>query len=130
MDVGGGGPGRPWRGARCRGEPGEVYRRALAAGVPEAEDERRYGVGLAAACVAYALARLHRLPVLEARPAGDDSRAQLVAALEAAAMTADAYRALPRLAGWCRRLGDALRRRWPDADIDVSTLAPYTPRRR
>ncbi|MGW3349526.1 hypothetical protein ACWDA3_40040 [Nonomuraea rubra] len=109
---------------------GEVYRRALAAGVPEAEDERRYGVGLAAACVAYALARLHRLPVLQGRPAGDDSRAQLVAALEAAALTADAHRALPRLAGWCRRLGDALRRRWPDADIDVSTLAPYTPRRR
>jgi hypothetical protein len=109
---------------------GEVYRRALAAGVPEAEDDRRYGLGLAAACVAYALARLHRLPVLDSRPAGDDSRAQLVATLEAAASTAAAHRALPRLAGWCRHLADALRRRWPDADIDVAALAPYTPRRR
>ncbi|MCP2356813.1 hypothetical protein HD597_003833 [Nonomuraea thailandensis] len=111
-------------------ELGDVYRRALAAGVPEAEDDRRYGLGLAAACVAYALARLHRLPVLHARPAGDDSRAQLVASLEAAGRTADAHRVLPRLAGWCRHLAGALRRRWPDADIDVAALAPYTPRRR
>jgi hypothetical protein len=43
---------------------------------------------------------------------------------------AAAHRALPRLAGWCRHLADALRRRWPDADIDVAALAPYTPRRR
>lgn len=109
---------------------GDLYRRALADGVPEAEDERRYGLGLAAACVAYALSRLTRLPVIDARPPGDDSRTQLVATLEAAAHTADVHRALPALAGWCRRLAGAVRRRWPDADIDVTALAPYTPRRR
>ncbi|MFC5834254.1 hypothetical protein [Nonomuraea insulae] len=49
--------------------------------------------------------------------------------LEAAAHTADVHRALPALAGWCRRLAEAVRRRWPDADIDVTALPPYTPRR-
>ncbi|MGW2153427.1 hypothetical protein [Nonomuraea sp. NPDC001699] len=105
----------------------EIHRRALAAGVPQAEDDGRYGRGLAAACASYALARLTRLPVLDGRPAGDDSRAQLVATLEAAARAAEG--ALPRLAGWCRRGAAALRRRWPDADRDFGALAPYTSRR-
>ncbi|WP_344476019.1 phosphotransferase [Nonomuraea monospora] len=122
-------PGPAWMWAALP-DSGDVYRRALAAGVPEAEDERRYGRGLVAACVAYALSRLTRLPVLDARPAGDDSRAQLVATMEATARTADTRRALPHLAGWCRHLAAALRRRWPDADIDVATLSPYTPRGR
>ncbi|SPL98406.1 unnamed protein product [[Actinomadura] parvosata subsp. kistnae] len=123
------GPAWMWVTADALGELGDVYRRALAAGVPQAEDERRYGLGLTAACVAWALTRLRRLPALDTRPAGDTSRAQLVATLEAAARTADACRALPRLAGWCRHLADALRLRWPDADLDVTALAPYTPRR-
>ncbi|MEV4172969.1 hypothetical protein [Nonomuraea sp. NPDC049709] len=120
-------PGPAWLSVQ---PPGEVYRRALAAGVPAAEDERRYGLGLAAACVSWALARLTRLPALDARPAGDDSRAQLVATLEAAAGTADDHRSLPRLADLCRRLAAALRRRWPDADLDFTALPPYAPRRR
>ncbi|MEU4230131.1 hypothetical protein AB0F17_38070 [Nonomuraea sp. NPDC026600] len=109
---------------------GEVYRRALAAGVPQAEDERLYGMALAAACVAFALTRLWRLPVLDGRPTGDGSRAQLVATLEAAASAAREHHALPQLAGLCQRLAAALRRRWPDADMDIAALAPYTPRRR
>ncbi|MEV1171479.1 hypothetical protein [Nonomuraea sp. NPDC049784] len=118
------------RGSAAGPEPAEVYRRALAAGVPQAEDERRYGLALAAACVAFALAGLRRLPVLDARPSGDDSRTQLVAILEAAAHTAQTHRALPQLAGLCRHLAEALRRRWPDTDVDITALAPYTPRRR
>ncbi|WP_222871740.1 phosphotransferase [Nonomuraea sp. PA05] len=124
-------PSRPEApGSAALPDLGDIYRRALAAGVPEAEDEGRYGRGLVAACVAYALSRLTRLPVLDARPAGDDSRAQLVATMEATARTADTHRALPHLAGWCRHLAAALRRRWPDADIDVAALSPYTPRAR
>ncbi|WP_228010625.1 aminoglycoside phosphotransferase family protein [Nonomuraea phyllanthi] len=107
-----------------------TYRHALAAGVPEAEDERRYGRALAAACVLFALGRLRRLPALETRPAGDDSRTQLVAILEAAAHTAGTHRALPHVAGLCRHLAEAVRRRWPDTDVDLTALAPYTPRRR
>ncbi|YCK36114.1 hypothetical protein ACNF49_19110 [Actinomadura sp. ATCC 39365] len=119
-------PGPGWLSVGGPAE-GEAYRRALAAGVPQAEDDGRYGRGLAAACVSYALARLTRLAVLDGRPAGDDSRAQLVAILEAAARTAEG--ALPRLAGWCRQVAAALRRRWPDADVDFGALAPYTSRR-
>ncbi|MGW0805753.1 hypothetical protein [Nonomuraea sp. NPDC002799] len=102
------------------------YRRALAAGVPEAEDDRRYGFGLAAACVRFALLRLGRLPALDARVPGDDSRPQLIAALEATARTAESHHALPHLTGWARRAADTLRRRWPDADR--TTAPPYTPR--
>ncbi|MER5625839.1 hypothetical protein ABT061_32860 [Streptosporangium sp. NPDC002544] len=109
---------------------GEIYRRALAAGVPQAEDERLYGVALTAACVAFALTRLWRLPVLDTRSPGDDSRAQLVATLEAAASVAREHHALPQLAGLCQRLAEALRRRWPDADVNFTALASYAPRRR
>jgi hypothetical protein len=73
---------------------------------------------------------MERLPALEARPPGDHSRPQLVATLEAAARTAETHRALPRLAGWARRTADVLRRRWPDADLDLDALPPYTPRLR
>ncbi|GII65374.1 hypothetical protein Skr01_54590 [Sphaerisporangium krabiense] len=107
---------------------GEVYRRALAAGVPQAEDERLYGRALAAACMAFAFVRLWRLQVLDGRAAGDASRAQLVSTLEAAASTAQEHHALPQLAGLCQHLAEALRHRWPDADIDITALEPYTPR--
>jgi hypothetical protein len=122
-------PGPGWLSVRDDGLAAE-YRRALARGVPEAEDDRRYGFGLAAACLSYALIRLKRLPTIEARPPGDDSRPQLVAMMEAAARTAESHRALPHLAGWARRAAALLRRRWPDADLDLDTLPPYSPRRR
>jgi hypothetical protein len=111
----------------------EDYRRALASGVPEAGDDRRYGLGLAAACLSWALLRLERFPRVDARPPGDNSRGQLVVTLEAAAHAAEAHRALPGLAGWARRTASLLRRRWPDADRDFTDPAafpPYTPRRR
>ncbi|MGP3960167.1 phosphotransferase family protein [Nonomuraea sp. 3N208] len=122
-------PGPGWLSVRDDGLAA-VYRRALARGVPEAEDDRRYGFGLAAACLSYALVRLERFPRVDARPPGDDSRPQLVATLEAAARTAEAHRALPHLAGWARQAADLLRRRWPDADLDLDAVPPYTPRGR
>ncbi|MFB4286306.1 hypothetical protein ACBI99_01610 [Nonomuraea sp. ATR24] len=126
-------PGPAWMwvgGSATLPQVGDVYRRALAVGVPQAEDDRLYGTALAAACVAFALARLSRRHRLDGRPAGDDSRAQLVTSLEAAASAAREHRALPYLAGLCLHLAEALRRRWPDADVDTAALAPYTPRRR
>ncbi|WP_240677846.1 hypothetical protein [Actinacidiphila soli] len=54
------------------------YRRALADGVPEAEDDRRYGFGLAAACISWAIVHLHRFACLDNRAPGDGSRLQLV----------------------------------------------------
>jgi aminoglycoside/choline kinase family phosphotransferase len=126
-------PGPGWI---CVGDPGaaglaDEYRRALARGVPEAQDDRRYGFALASACMHWALLRLHRFAVLDARAPGDHSRLQLVETLESAARTAAAHRALPHLAGWARRTAHALRRRWPDADLDLTDRArfpPYSPR--
>ncbi len=105
------------------------YRRALARGIPEAEDDRRYGFGLAAACMSWALVRLQRFAQLDARPPGDRSRPQLVATLEAAARTAAGHKALPHLTVWGRRVATRLRRRWPDADQDFADGATFPPYR-
>ncbi|MEV7960398.1 hypothetical protein ACFVZR_37605 [Streptomyces sp. NPDC058316] len=107
------------------------YRRALACGVPEAEDDRRYGFGLAAACICWAIVRLQRFALLDTRPPGNDSRPQLVETSEAAARTAETHRALPHLTSWARRTADLLRRRRPDADLDFTgqdAFPPYTAR--
>ncbi|MFD0268538.1 hypothetical protein ACFVGY_18490 [Streptomyces sp. NPDC127106] len=62
---------------------------------------------------------------------GDHSRLQLIAALEAAAHAAEIHRSLPHLASWIRRIAAVLRRRWPDADQDLTdsvTFPPYQAR--
>lgn len=105
----------------------QEYRRALAQGVPEAQDDRLYGFGLAAACASWALLRLQRFAALDERAPGDHSRVQLVETMESAARTASADHALPALASWFRRLGETLRSRWPDADPGL--YSPYSPRR-
>jgi hypothetical protein len=127
-------PGPGWISVGDPGPTGlaDQYRHALARGVPAAQDDRRYGFALAAACMSWALVRLHRLAVLDARAPGDHSRLQLVETLESAARTAAAHHALPHLAGWVRRTAGVLRRRWPDADLDLTDWArfpPYSPRR-
>jgi hypothetical protein len=109
----------------------DSYRRALARGIPEAEDDRFYGFGVGAACAWWALQRLRRFPKLDARPPGEKSRPQLVETLEAAARAAGAHRVLPHTAGWIRHVADELRRRWPDADLAFTgpaAMAPYSPR--
>ncbi|WP_255951854.1 phosphotransferase [Streptomyces odontomachi] len=109
----------------------DQYRSALAHGIPEAEDDRRYGDGLAAACVSWALVRLQRFARLDTRPPGDHSRLQLVATLEATAHTAETHRALPHVTGWIHRTATALRHRWPDANQDLADsgrFPPYRPR--
>jgi hypothetical protein len=50
---------------------------------------------------------------------------------QSAARTGEAHRALPHLAGRTWRTADALRRRWPDADLDLNDrtrFPPYSPR--
>jgi hypothetical protein len=98
----------------------EAYRSALAAGVPEATDDAAYGLGLAAACMASAIERLMRLPRLDGRLVGHDSRAQMVSTLESAARVARSVGMLIHLAGCAEAVAAALRRRWPDADRDFT----------
>ncbi len=105
----------------------EAYRNTMAPVVPQITDDRTFGHALAGAGFISAAARLG-LPKLDARPFGDHSRLHRIATLQAAAETAERHRSLPHLTGWSRAAAEALRRRWPDADIDVDTLDDYTPR--
>jgi Phosphotransferase enzyme family len=105
------------------------YRAALCRSVPQVADDRRFGFGLAAACMAFAIERLNRFPVIDGRGAGDQSRLHRIATLESAAAVAESRGALRHLARWARRLGEVLRRRWPEADVDLTVYEPYTPRR-
>ena len=105
-----------------------AYRKALAEAVPESTDDRVYGEAVAGGALLYALRRLATLPTMDARPVGDHSRLHRVATLEAAAGTAELRRSLPGLAGWARTAAALLRRRWPDADVDLAALGAYTPR--
>jgi hypothetical protein len=77
------------------------------------------GSGLAAACASWALLRLQRWALLDERAPGDHSRLQLVETVESAARAAAAHDAVPALAGWFRRVGETLRGRWPDTDVDL-----------
>ncbi|HEY1426549.1 MAG TPA: hypothetical protein VGF50_07750, partial [Caulobacteraceae bacterium] len=87
-----------------------------------------FGEGMAAACLAFALERLNRFSLLDSRPAGHESRVQMVSTLESAAIAARQHRAFPEATGWAERAGEWLRRRWPDADVDLESYAPYAPR--
>ena len=106
----------------------EAYRDTLASIVPEVTDDRWFGRTLAGAGFVCAADRLSSLPKMDTRPFGNHSRLHRVANLEAAADTAERHRTLPHLTGWARAAAGALRRRWPDTDIDLAALGPYTAR--
>ena len=106
----------------------DVHRAALCTGISEATDDGLFGRGLASACFVFAVERLSRLPRIDARDAGHESHVQMIVTLDAAARTMDAHRALPDAAGWLRDVAAALRRRWPDADVDVASLGRYATR--
>ena len=104
------------------------YRASLAETIPEAMDDTRFGGAVAAACLVFAIFRLHRFPKLDAAEEGDPGRLQVVSTLEVAARTAATHRSLPHLRSWVRETVDALRRHWPDVDVDLDTFPPHTPR--
>ena len=108
----------------------DAYRSALAEAVPEAQDDKAFGFGLAAACLVFALVVRWRFDKLNQRPQGDHSRLQMVSTLESAARAAEAHRSLPHLRGWTWEVAAKLRRIWPDTDVDLGGYASYTPRLR
>lgn len=105
-----------------------VYREALSTGISEASNDRLFGNGIAAACIAFAIARLHRMPRIDARAPGHESHLQMITTVEAAARTATTHDAFPDAAGWLADVSTRLRDRWPDADVDISTLGRYATR--
>lgn len=123
-------PGPAWMNVRTafNDDLEAEFRRALAAGAPEAEDDARFGLAMAAAGLAWALERLTRFPRIDARPPGDASRVQMISVLESASALAAGKRSLPALAGWTEAAAAWLRRRWPDADVDLSAIGAYAPR--
>lgn len=105
-----------------------TYRSLLVGAVPEADDDRFFGRGVAASALTWALLRLGRLALLEERGPGHESRTQMVATLDAAARTAGRFGCFPAVRGWVRRAEQRLRDRWPDADVDLGALPPYSRR--
>lgn len=91
-------------------------------------DDRTYGRVVAGGAFFWAARRLVILAKLDARPVGDASRLHRVATMEAAAATAERFGCLRALADWARAGAAMLRKRWPDADVDLAALPPYTPR--
>ncbi len=103
-----------------------IYRAALSEGIPEAADDERYGIGIAGACCASAVERLHRYPRLDERAPGHESRRQMVSTIEAAVWAAEAHSSLAHVSGWLKRVAEALRLRWPDADVVFDPSAGYS----
>lgn len=106
----------------------EAYRHTLARAVPEVTDDHWFGRAVSGAGFIFAAGRLRPLARLDSRPSGDGGRLNRVAALEAAADAAGRRHCLPQLTAWARAAAESLRRRWPDADIDLKTLGDYTTR--
>lgn len=123
-------PGPMWLtvGDPLRNGVEEAYRDTLARAIPQVTDDHWFGQAVSGAGFVFAAGRLRALARLDARPFGDHSRLNRVAALEAAADTAERHHCLPHLAAWARTAAEGLRRRWPDADIDLKSLGDYTTR--
>lgn len=117
-----------WIGNPAESGQEDDLRAALAVGVPEAKDDRRFSFGMAAAAATLTAERLCNLAVYDARPPGHSSRRHRIAGLDAAVDCLAHHRRLPHLRGWLESAAATLRRMWPDADLDYRSLRPYTPR--
>lgn len=123
-------PGPMWR---TVGDPdtdgrSDAYRSEVAAAMPAVTDDRTFGGGVAGAGFVEAARRLVSLPKLDAREPGESGRRHRVATTEAAADVADRVGCLPHLTSWGRSVASHLRHRWPDTDVDLTALPPFTTR--
>lgn len=109
----------------------DAYRRVAAEGMSAALDDKSYEVGLISACSLRALSKMLRFDKLDARDAGHHSRRQLVTTIERAVKTGERWNRLPDLTGWLADVAAALRRRWPDANVefpdDYTLREPFNP---
>jgi hypothetical protein len=123
-------PGPMWLSVGDPGADGraDAYRAALAEAVPAITDDRRFGEGVAGAAFVEALRRLVSLRKLDLRERGEPGRVHRVATTEAAADVAARFGVFPHLTAWMREVAAFLRHRWPDTDVDLSALPPFTSR--
>jgi hypothetical protein len=108
-----------------------TYREAAGAGLPAVLDDERYGFGLAAACAITALHELERFDKLDRREPGHHSRPQLVTTIDRTVTTMQRWGQLDALGSWLATIAQALRERWPDADLafqnDYTLREPFEP---
>lgn len=115
------------------GDPGadgraDAYRAELATSIPAIGEDHLFERGVSGAGFVFAIRRLVSLPKLDVREPGEPGRAHRVATTEAAADVADRFGTLPHLTSWARIVAAHLRRRWPDTDVDLAALPPFTTR--
>jgi hypothetical protein len=128
--------GPPWRLPKDMADQIEpAYREAQAQACPGARDDTDYESGMAAACAAWTLLRMVRLPKVEAGPDRTpwllvppgwrapaptrSRRQQLVAIVDTFIASARRANAFEALAMWCESSVDALRARWPEASEEI-----------
>ena len=117
------------------------YLAELAQGCAIGQDDGRFEREMAAACIAWAIMRLARLPKVDAGPDRDpwlllpprwsapvpfrSRRRQLVAIIETAVKSGQRVGEFPALTGWCVHLLEALRGRWPEAAEELSLYSAF-----
>ena len=128
--------GPPWRLPKDMADPIErAYREEMARVCPAARDDADYERGMAAACAAWTILRMVRLPKVEAGPDRNpwllvppgwsapiptrSRRRQLVAIIETFIASARRAGTFETLATWCESMVDALRARWPEATEEI-----------
>jgi len=110
-----------------------VYRAELARACPDVLDPASYHRGMTAACAAWTIDRLVRLPKLEQvdtpHPMGFSRRGQVLDAIGTTVAAAQQSGSLQHLAGWLDTLATALRRRWPELPASQAIYPAFRPAR-
>ena len=95
----------------------EAYRKEMARSCPAVLDQAGYAHRLTAACAAWTMVRMVRLPKLEKadapQPMGFSRRGQLLDTIATTVNCSQQSHSLPSLASWLASVSDALRARWP-----------------
>lgn len=95
----------------------DAYRKQMAHSCPDVLDPTKYAQGLTAACAAWTIVRMVRLPKLEKidepQPMGFSRRGQLLDTITTTVSCSQQSRSLPTLASWLASVSDVLRVRWP-----------------
>lgn len=118
-----------------------AYRAELARACSAASDSDAYERAMIAACAAWMLLRLERLPRVDAGPDSDpwtllppgwigpipmrSRRQQLVSIIETWVAMANRTSAFEALAAWCECLIDTLRVRWPEAGVELPVYPAF-----
>jgi hypothetical protein len=95
----------------------DAYRKEMARSCPAVLDQAGYAHRLTAACAAWTMVRMMRLPKLEKadapQPMSFSRRGQLLDTITTTVNCSQQSHSLPSLASWLASVSDTLRARWP-----------------